>query len=304
MPDLDFTQFKAFWAVVREGGLAAAAHRLQLDTETVDARIAAFEAYLGEPLFRRSASWELSEAGRLAYDYADEIFALGDAFEDAFRARPAGDQPLRVVVGATPSLPKLVVRRMLEPAFETRGARLVCLEDEHGVLLRALQAHEVDVVLSDRPVGLDAGVHAYDHLLGTSGVTFFATPALAATLDGAFPENLDGAPLLAPLPSSALGRSLAQWLRDHGLEVEVAAEIQDSALIKALGAEGRGVFCLPSAIEAHVRDHYDVQVLGRTRDVETQFYAISVDRRLTNPAVSAICEAARAQLSGLEDQGG
>jgi LysR family transcriptional activator of nhaA len=151
-------------------------------------------------------------------------------------------------------------------------------------------------VLSDVPLSPTSGVKAYNHLLGECGSTFFAAPAVKRALKGGFPQCLDGAPLLAPLSTSSLGRALDQWFDRQGLNPTVVAEIQDSALIKTLGQDGYGVFCLPSAVESDVRNRYKVQVVGRSAEVKERFYAISPERKIKNPAVAAICEEARSSI--------
>ena len=291
---LNYHHFLYFWLVVREGGIQPAAKRLRLTHPTVSAQIRNLEEALGEPLFDRSQRrLRLTEFGRMAYQYADEIFRLGEEFLDAIDQRPTG-RPLEVVVGSTGAIPKTVVRQLLAPALELdERVRVISREDEHDRLLGLLAAHELDVVLSDIPLSPTSGVKAFNHVLGECGTTFFAAPSLKTKLRGRFPACLDGAPFLAPLPSTSLGRGLAQWLESQGVRPEIVAQVQDSALIKAMGRDGLGVFCLPSVVESEVRSFYHGRVLGRTHAIKERFYAISPERRVKNPAVAAICETAR-----------
>lgn len=294
---LNYHHFLYFWLVVKEGGIQPAAKRLRLTHPTVSAQIRDLEESLGEALFDRSQRrLRLTEFGRMAYRYADQIFMLGEEFLDAIEQRPTG-RPLHVVVGSTGAIPKTVVRQLLAPALDLgERVRVVSREDEHDRLLGLLAVRELDVVLSDIPLSPTSGVKAFNHLLGECGATFFASADVRTKLRGRFPGCLDGAPLLAPLPSSSLGRALAQWLEAQGVQPEIVAEVQDSALIKALGRDGLGVFCLPSVVEAEVRSHYGAGILGRTDAIRERFYAISPERRVKNPAVAAICETARQRV--------
>lgn len=294
---LNYHHFLYFWLVVREGGVQPAARRLRLTHPTVSAQIRQLESTLGHELFDRSARrLQLTEFGRLAYHYADEIFRLGQEFLDSVDGAPGG-QPMRLTVGATGALPKVIVRQLIGPALDMEPrVRITCREDEHDRLVGLLAVHELDVVLSDVPLSPTSGVKAYNHLLGECGSTFFAAPAVKKALKGGFPQCLDGAPLLAPLSTSSLGRALDQWFDRQGLNPTVVAEIQDSALIKTLGQDGYGVFCLPSAVESDVRNRYKVQVVGRSAEVKERFYAISPERKIKNPAVAAICEEARSSI--------
>jgi len=295
---LNYHHLKYFWMVVREGGILPAAKRLRLKHPTVSAQIKALEETLGEPLFDRShRRLQLTEMGHLAFGYAEDIFRLGDEFMDAIRMQDQS-RPLHLVVGATAALPKVVVRRLIMPALTMEPkVRIRCREDEHDRLLSLLAGHEVDVVLSDMPLSPASNVKAFNHHLGGSDTSFFASEPLAASLHGSFPGCLDGAPFIAPLSSSSMGRGLSSWFDEQDLRPLVVAEVQDSALIKSLGQEGIGVFCMPSVLERDVIQNYGVKRLGRSRTLRERFYAISPERRLRHPAVVAICDEARRELA-------
>ncbi len=296
---LNYHHLLYFWMVIREGGIQPAARRLRLTHPTISAQLKRLEEALGEELLDRSRrSLQLTETGRLAYRYADEIFGLGNEFLEALKNRPGANRPLRLTIGATGSLPKVVVRQLLAPVFAMdMKVRLTCREDEHDRLLALLATHELDVVFSDSPLAPSSGIKAFNHVLGQSGISFLAAPSLKKSLHGRFPENINGVPFLAPLPNTALARALDRWFEDHDARPEVVAEIQDTALIKVMGQDGAGLFCLPTAIEEEVCRQYGVRVVGRTAQIKERFYAISPERRLRNPAVVAICDAARKHLA-------
>ena len=119
---------------------------------------------------------------------------------------------------------------------------------------------------------------------------------LEKKLQGDFPRCLDGAPLLLPSSGTQLRSGIDQWLDKHRLHPFTIAEFDDSALMKAFGQEGAGIFTAPAAIEAEVELKYQVKLIGRTDEVKEHFYAISVERRVTHPVVSAVMEAARETL--------
>jgi LysR family transcriptional activator of nhaA len=239
---------------------------------------------------------ELTETGRVAYRYADEIFTLGRDMVDALKGRTVG-QHLRLEVGVADVLPKLIVRRLLQPALELeQPVRLVCSEQAFDKLLAALATHSLDIVIADAPVPQGSSVRVYSHLLGETGISFFATKELASRLRRGFPGSLDGAPFLLPLAHLTLRRSLNAWFDRHGIQPQVAGEFEDSALLKAFGADGVGVFSAPSVVEREVMAQYNVQLVGRTTEVKERFYAISAERRLKHPAVLAISDAARQRL--------
>ncbi|MDF3070702.1 MAG: transcriptional regulator, LysR family [Polyangiaceae bacterium] len=286
-----------FWVVAREGGLVPAGKVLRLSHPTLIAQVRTLEEQLGEKLFVKvGRKLELTETGRVAYRYADEIFTLGREMVDAVKGRTVG-QALRLEVGVADVVPKLIVRRLLQPALELeQPVRLVCLEDSFEKLLADLALHTLDIVIADAPVPQGSSVRVYSHFLGETGVSFFATKELASSRRRGFPKSLDGAPFLLPLQHLTLRRSLNTWFQRHDVAPHIVGEFEDSALLKAFGADGVGIFAAPSVVEREVMAQYDVQVVGRTEEVKERFYAISAERRLKHPAVVAVSDAAKHRL--------
>jgi LysR family transcriptional regulator, transcriptional activator of nhaA len=294
---LNYHHLLYFWVVAREGGLVAAGKVLNVSHPTLSAQVRALEDHLGEKLFLRvGRRLELTEMGRVVYRYAEEIFSLGREMVDTVKDRATG-QPLRLQVGIVDAVPKLIVRRLLRPALElAQPVRLVCHEDTYEKLLVDLAGHALDIVIADAPVPTGSAVRAFNHLLGESGVTFFGTHALAKKYRPGFPKSLDGAPVLLPLEGLALRRSLAHWFERLGVRPRVVAELADSALMKALGGDGVGLFPAPSVVAEEVMSQHDVRKVGAADDVRERFYAISIERRLQNPAAVALSDAARQTL--------
>lgn len=288
-----------FWTVVREGGVTAAAARLRLATPTVSAQVRALEDQLGEKLFRRvGRGLELTETGRVAFRYADEIFTLGRELEESVRRGVAGSRA-RLVVGVTDGLPKMLVRPLLEPALgAAEHVRLICREGRAEALVAALAQHELDVVLSDAPLPQGSAVRAHAHLLGRSDVTFVAAPRLAHAHRRGFPGSLEGAPMLLPAEGSTLRRALEHWLDALRIVPRVVAELDDSALLKAFGQDGLGIFAVPRVVEGAVKRQHGVEVVGRPDGIEERFFAITMRRRIEHPCVAAILTAARADVFG------
>lgn len=291
---LNYHHLLYFWVVAREGGLVPAGKVLRLSHPTLSAQIHALEEQLGEKLFTKvGRKLSLTDRGRIVYRYADEIFTLGREMVETVKDQATG-KPLRLDVGVADVVPKLVVRRLLQPAFSLpEPVRLVCYEDAYERLLADLALHSLDIVISDSPVPAGSNIRAFNHLLGETGLSFFGTKALVAQYKREFPTSLDGAPCLLPLENSTPRRALNQWFDRHGLRPRVIAEFEDSALLKVFGADGLGIFPAPTLIEKEVIEQYGVALLGRTTEVRERFYAISAERRLKHPAVVAISEAAR-----------
>lgn len=294
---LNYHHLLYFWTVAREGGVKAASERLHLSQPTISTQVRQLEEQLGTPLFeRRARRLYLTEAGRTAFRYADEIFGLGRELVDALE-RGCDDRPRRLVVGVTDVVHKLVAYRLIEPALHLPGGtRVECPEDKLERLLPRLAAHELDLVLSDVPLGPSAAIKAFNHPLGRSEITLFAAPALAGKLRRGLPRSLDRAPFLLPAGTGALRRELERWFDRNEVRPDIVGEFDDSALLKVFGQAGAGVFAGPSVVEEEIARQYKVQPLGRAEGLFESYFAISGERRLKHPGVVAISTAARTEL--------
>lgn len=296
---LNYHHLLYFWTIVREGSVTRAAEALRLAQPTLSTQLRRLEESLGERLMeRRGRSIALTEAGRIAFRYADEIFGLGKELRVALAGRPTG-RPLRLVVGVSDVLPKLMVHQLLQPALALpEPLRLQCREDGLGELLDLLFRHEVDLVLAEAPVRGPQRGKAYNHLLGECGVDLFGTPDLRRRFPGAFPACLDGAPVLLPSEGTVLRADLDRWLERMGLAPVVAGEFDDSALLKIFGGAGEGFFAAPDVLGRALARSHGVRRVGTFEGMKAQVYAISAERRLQHPAVRAIQKAARTEVFG------
>ncbi|MCM2315907.1 MAG: transcriptional activator NhaR [Thermoanaerobaculia bacterium] len=294
---LNYHHLLYFWVVAREGSIVKATEVLNLTQPTISAQIQSLEESLGEKLFDRvGRRLVLTEAGRTTYRYAEEIFGLGRELRDTLKGRPTG-RPARFRVGVADVVPKLIAYRILRPAFELAEPPEIVLREDHPQnLLAQLAVHELDLVIADAPIAAGLKVRAFHHLLGESGVSFFATPKLAATLRKGFPRSLEGAPVLLPAVATELRRGLDLWLDRLDLRPRVVAEFDDSALMKVFGYAGIGAFPASTVIEKEICEQYGLKVIGRIEEIRERYYAISSERKLTHPAVVAITEGARSNV--------
>lgn len=289
---LNYNHLYYFRAIAHEGSIAAATKKLNLTQPTISTQLRQLEESLGEQLFERSGrALVLTEAGKIALRYADEIFALGRELRDTLKDRPTG-KPVRVTIGVADVVPKLVAYRVLRPAFAAAAEiEMICREGASESLLAALGNHEVDLVITDAPS--TGPLRSFNHLLGESGTTFFAAPALASSAKKNFPKSLEKAPLLMPGEGTQLRRALELWLDSNGIAPRRVGEFDDLALMSAFGSAGSGIFPAPSAIEDEIQTQYNVRVAGRVPELKERFYAVSAERKIRNPIVSAITAAAR-----------
>jgi LysR family transcriptional activator of nhaA len=297
---LNYHHLLYFWTVAREGSIGAAGTRLSLAHPTISRQIKTLEDQLGVALFDRSGrKLALTEVGRIVFRYADNIFSLGRELVDVLQEAPHGR--LRLRVGVDHALPKLVAYRLIEPALRAgEGLQVICHEDHFEGLLARLSRHELDLIISDTPLQPDSTIKACNHLLGQSGVSFFAAPALAEQLVGEFPRSLDGMRFLLPLHGTVLRRELDRWFEAEGLRPDGVGQFEGSGLLGVFGQFGVGVFAGPSVIEAEIEQQLGVRAIGRTDDIHERFYAITEERRLRHPGVVAIARAAKSTFDPLD----
>ncbi|MDJ0807538.1 MAG: transcriptional activator NhaR [Gammaproteobacteria bacterium] len=297
MTNLNLKHLRYFWAVASHGSIARASEILHLTPQTISGQLRELEQQFDTKLFKKAGrNLVLTDTGRSVFNYADEIFRLSNELQDVLAGRsPVAQQTLKV--GIAMVVPKLLAYRILEPVLSLEEpVLLTCYEAPFVDLMADLSVHKLDIVLADSPLSPTLNIRAYNHLLGESGISFYARESEAKTYRDGFPQCLEGAPMLMPTNSSALRRSLELWFERIEVHPCMVAEFEDRALMKAFGEAAAGIFTTPTTVEADVLDKYSVTVIGRTDEVTERFFAISAERKIKHPAISAITEAARLDL--------
>jgi len=297
MRHLNYNHLYYFWTVACEGSIARASESLHLTPQTISGQLKLLDEAVGSALFQRQGrGLALTDTGRLVKRYADDIFTAGAELSEVVRGHQPQSHPI-LSVGIVNSLAKLITYRVLEPAFSLETpVQVVCREADLETLLAELAIHRLDLVISDRPIPVGFGVKAYNHQLGESAIGFFAARGVAARYRKNFPQSLEGAPVILPLHDTALRRELDHWFERVEVRPRVAAQCDDSALIKVLGSAGAGLFPAPLAISAEVEKTYNARLIGEVDGVRETYLAISPERRLKHPAVLDIIAQARSQL--------
>ena len=295
---MNFKHLYYFWVAARAGGIMRAGEQLHTTTQNLPGQIKLLEDWLGRKLFRKNGrQLELTEHGRLALGYADQIFSLGQDLEGALRQARGSQRRLDFRVGVADSVSKSVAYRLLEPAFLIdQPVKLLASEGKFDDLLAALALHRLDLVIADEAMPRRVSVKAFNHALGRSALSFYCAPVLKPHIEGEFPACLDGMPMLVPGASSSVRRQLEGWFARHQVAPVVVGEFDDAALMKAFGREGQGIFMAPSVLDAETCSQFEVEVIGQTAELVEEFYAVSVERHITHPCVLAITDAAREQL--------
>lgn len=294
---MNFRHLYYFWIVAKEGSVTRAAERLGLAIQTVSAQLVLLEKSIGKSLFNvQGRRMVLTEAGRIAMRYADQIFLLGEQLQEALASSEI-DQTMRLTVGLSDSLPKLISSRLLEAALSLpERVKLICYEDQFESLLGELSVHKLDVVLTDRPVPAGTPLRVFSHLLGETEISLYGLPELAEKYKTNFPVSLNGAPILLPTRNNAIRGRIDFWLESHDLHPDIIGEFDDNALLHTFGRNGRGLFPAPSLLAKDVLEQFNAVPVGAMPQVREQFYAISNERKIKHPAVEAILTAMHGEV--------
>lgn len=291
---LNYQHLLYFWTVVRAGSIARACEELHLSAPAISAQLKTLEGRLGEKLLVKSGrTLTATEVGRVVYGYANEIFGLGRDLLSALEQRPT-HRPLRFTVGIDDVVPKEIAQRLLEPALQLgRPVRLTCKEGTLDRVVADLAIHENDLVVSDAPMSPAFNFRIFNHYLGACPVCWMAKADVAHKLRRGFPKSLDGVATLLPTADTAIRRTLDQWAESRQIRLNVIAEFEDYALLRAFARAGYGIAPVPTVLEEQFRRQYGLLRIGVAEAVRSEFYAISVERKIKHPAVAAIVEHAR-----------
>ena len=169
---------------------------------------------------------------------------------------------------------------------------MICKETGLDTLLAELAVHRLDLVIADRPIPPTVSTRGFSHKLGDCSVSFFAEQSLIDRFNGAFPFCLNGMPMLLPSIGNQLRADLDQWMGKTRVHPKIVAEFDDSALMKSFGQEGVGIFIAPTVLRAEVEEQYKVKSIGEVKEIKESFYAITVERRVSNIITSVVIKSA------------
>jgi LysR family transcriptional activator of nhaA len=294
MNAMNYNHLFYFWTVARHGSIRGASQELGLAQPTVSEQLRKLEEELDASLLERAGrGLRLSGQGTLLFSYADRIFRLGGEMREALAGRAA--QQLSLSVGIEPSLSAAVAHRLLTPALRAhKGLRLHCVEEASPRLYARLALRQLDVILSSAPLPPAATVRAHSHLLHRCGVSFLAaTSKPGRTPASRLPQRLDGAPFLMQEAGTALHNRLAQWFQQKNIQPRIAGEFSNATLLELFARQGLGAIAVPTLAEREVCANSKLTVLGRTKELTVEFYAITCARRVAHPAAAAIVAAAK-----------
>lgn len=291
MQQLNYHHLYYFFVTAREGSIMRAAELLHVTPQTVSGQISTFEDYLGKKLFdRKGKRLVVNQQGQYVYSYAEDIFSLGTELLQNLQHQESGHQ-LHFTIGVTDIIPKVLAFDLFRTCLDyDENLKLICKEGGLDSQLAELALNKVDIIFSDQPLPPGGHIKAYNHFVGETGMAFFATKEIASKIAADFPKSLHHCPTLLPGEKSTQKVELLAWFDRINIVPDIVAEFEDSALMKLFGQAGYGVFCAPAPIAEHVKQQYQVEVVGVTNEIREDFYLISPERKLKHPAALHLFE--------------
>jgi len=296
MQYLNYHHLHYFWHVAREGSIRATSEVLHVTPSTISGQISQLEEAIGQPLFRRAgAGMTLTDLGEIVFGYAEEIFSSGRELQQ-YLARRSGENFVRLEIGVLDAVPKMLVRRLVESVVRDHPeAHVIFHEGREDELTTRLTLHQFDMVLTDSPMSAPGSIPVHNERLGDSSMSFFAAPTLAKTIKN-FPDDLEGAPLLLPQTMTVVRRRLDRFFVENDIHPRIAGEFEDTALMKAFGDAGAGLFPAPTVIEDDILARLEVEKIGVLETVREEFYLVSASRHHAHPAFGLLVDNAKAYL--------
>jgi LysR family transcriptional regulator, transcriptional activator of nhaA len=292
---LNYRHLHYFWVVVKEGGFARAAERLDMAVQTISAQVRELEKSLGHQLLKPSGRGvTMTEAGHAAFARAEEIFQIGQSIQDEVREAASGTQA-RLAVGLSDGISKLAAHALLEPVLGDPSLRLLCHEGETDELLSELALHKLDLVLASQPAPHNQNLRLTSERLIASPVDWYGPASLVrkSAVDH-FPACLNTLPVLLPTGHSSLRSRLDRWLEAQHIRPNIVGEFEDSALMAVFGARGLGVFPLAEFGAGDAPLLRGLRKLGSSPDVKEEIHAIVSRRGRHHPLTQRVLASASA----------
>lgn len=290
---LNYRHLYYFWAVCKEGGVSRAADRLGMAVQTVSAQVRELEHALGCALLRPAGrGLAMTEAGAAVLHQAEQIFQLGEQLPVLVQQALSSPR-VRLSLGISDGLPKLVVRHLLDPVMSEKNLRLVCHEGQFEDLLGDLALHRLDAALADRPAPANPNLRLYSHCLGTSKVAWYSPTGHAFAARRNFPQSLATVPVLLPTHNVAIRARLDQWFEKASIKPNVVGEFEDSALLKTFAAGGMGVFPTADLVDAELMRRYKLRRVATSEGLEESFYLIVAEKKVLHPLTQRLIRSAQ-----------
>ncbi len=286
MAEINYHHLRYFWAVAHDGNLTRTAERLNLSQSAVSVQIKQLEAQLGHALFeRRGRQLILTEAGRIALDHADAIFAAGRELVGTLQDKGRARQAIRI--GALATLSRNFQLEFLRPILDRPDVEIILRSGNSADLLHALEALNLDVVLINQAPTRDAVTPFVSHRLSEQPVSLVGTPGRLRGQHG-LKGLLSSQPVILPTAETSVRVGFDAWTERLGIRPQIAAEVEDMAMMRLLAREGVGLAVLPPIVVQDELTSGRLVEADRLPGIGETFYAVTLSRRFPNPILQDV----------------
>ncbi|EAR61884.1 LysR substrate-binding domain-containing protein [Neptuniibacter caesariensis] len=286
MKMLNLKHLHYFWLTAREGSITQACNILDLAPQTLSAQIATLEDNVNHLLFKREGrNLVLTPMGKQVYAYAEKIFDTTSQLEHLLDTSEK-NRSFDFTIGIAPTVHRILAWKIIKPALDTNEQiHLVCKTANTQELLVQLKQKKLDAILTDYlPLECDReGLRA--HKLLSTTMAFFYSRSKLEDLKEAFPACLKGGDFLSYGAQTPYLSKLKDWFKENDIEINIRAEIDDSALLKVLGQSGEGFFSAPGYITEEVCQQYDVEMIGEAEAVTDDLFLLYRESAIINPVL-------------------
>ncbi len=295
---INYHHLHYFWAVAKEGHLSRAARRLHIAPSALSTQIRQLEDQVGQPLFlRQGRTLVLTEAGRIALDYADTIFTAGQELLDTLQHGRRPEQQV-IRIGAVATLSRNFQRTFVAPLLDAAGVVLVLQSGSLGELLTRLQAHALDLVLANQRVPEDAENRWRCQRIARQHVSLVGPPRRGRAFR--FPADLGDTPVLLPSRASDVRAAFDLVCEQQGLRLNVAAEVDDMAMLRVLARDSGAVALVPAVVVRDELHDHRLEEYCAVPNVYEEFWAISGRRRYQHPLLRSLLNRPSEEVLAME----
>lgn len=284
---LNYHHLYYFWTIAKEGGIAKAAVKLRLGQPTLSTQLKQLEDILEQPLFeRRNRSLVLTEAGKVALGYAEDIFKLGDELIQVLEDKTFSTR-VAFTLGALDSVPKHIILSLAKAAIRSEDCSVTVLEGKGDELFRELFAHQIDLMVSNYPPMNSEQGRTYSRSIAKVPVAVFGAPKFAS-LKKNFPKSLEGQPFIFPTAHSKLRQDLDHFFTVNLIKVKLVAETQDTSIQKLMGLDAMGLLPLPEFAAQQLVSEKKLVKIGILQSVREEYWLVSGARKIANPVAARL----------------
>lgn len=285
---LNYHHLYYFMTVALEGSLAAASKKLSMGQPALSIQLKQFEAAIGIDLFERSKrKLELTENGKIALEYAKEIFKFGNELLETLHDRPSAKK-VHVQIGALDTIPKHLVLNLAKKALEKKECSIAFLEGKSDELMRELTQHRIDLMVTNQMVAAAPGL-VYTRKIARLPLYLMGGRSFLK-LKKYFPNSLSNAPLVLPTMDNRVRHEFDHYCKLRGLRPEIVAEAQDVMVQKLMGISEVGLIVVSKYAAQEYLDRKELFVIGKLEDVYEELFLVSASRKIENPVAKRLMQ--------------